>query len=71
LDPTISHLRDVSAVFWDHHKAHLPDIVYKRCQYVVLEMARVTAICEALEQGDFIKMGRLMFACHDGLESAI
>jgi galactokinase len=66
-DPSIEHLRDVSADFLAVHKTQLPENVFKRCQFVVSEMARVTAACEALEQGDFLKMGQLMFECHDGL----
>ncbi len=66
-NPDIEYLRDVSPELITLHKTILPPVIYKRCHYVVSEMARVTAACEALQQGNFDKLGRLMFECHNDL----
>jgi galactokinase len=66
-DPKIKQLRDVSPDFLIRYKTELPKNIYQRCQYVVEEIARVKAACEALQKSNFIHLGQLMFACHDGL----
>lgn len=66
-DPQVGSLRDVRADFLEKHRADLPQKIFQRCQFVVEEIARVEATCAALQGSDFRKMGRLMFAGHDGL----
>ena len=66
-DPQIESLRDVPPDFLEKHRADLPEIIFKRCQFVVEEIARVEAACTALQNGDFRRLGSLMFAGHDGL----
>lgn len=66
-DARIGSLRDVSAAFLGKHRAELPEKVFRRCQFVVEEIGRVEAACEALQQRDFRRLGGLMFAGHDGL----
>jgi galactokinase len=66
-DARIGSLRDVSAAFLGKHRAELPKKVSQRCQFVVEEIGRVEAACEALQQRDFRRLGGLMFAGHDGL----
>ena len=66
-DPTIRHLREVSLSQLELHRADLRPVVYRRCQYVIEEIARVEAACRALQNQDFAELGRLMYATHEGL----
>ena len=48
----------------------LPDITaedYFRAKFVIEEKERVLAVCDALNAGDFEKVGRKMYETHDGL----
>jgi galactokinase len=67
LDSKIESLRDVRPNFLEKCRADLPPLIFRRCQFVVEEIARVEAACAALQIGDFEQMGRLMFRGHDGL----
>lgn len=67
-DAGIESLRDVSGDFLVRHREHLPETVYRRCHFVVEEIARVEAACAALQADDFEELGRLMFAGHEGLD---
>lgn len=40
---------------------------YRRARYVIGEEQRVLGVCEALEQGDYAQVGRLMYETHWGL----
>jgi galactokinase len=66
-DPAISSLRDVSADFLKKHETDLQPVVFRRCKYVVEEIARVEEACTALQRHDFTGLGQLMFETHDGL----
>lgn len=65
--PDIGSLRDVSATFLESCRAVLPEKIFRRCQFVIEEIARVEAACLALQKNDFRRVGDLMFAGHDGL----
>ena len=50
----------------------LPDITaedYFRAKFVIEEKERVLAVCDALNAGDFEKVGRKMYETHDGLSN--
>ena len=66
-DPRISSLRDVSMDLLQRHEADLRPLVFRRCKFVVAEIARVEQACAALQQNDFPALGQLMFEGHDGL----
>lgn len=66
-DPTIRQLRDVSLAMLDLHQADMRPVVYQRCRYVIEEITRVEAACQALQRQDFAELGRLMYATHEGL----
>lgn len=68
-DPAIVSLRDVSLDLIRAHKDAFEPVIYRRCAYVVEENLRVERSCEALEQGNFDKFGKLMYASHDGLKN--
>jgi galactokinase len=65
--PGIQSLRDVSMDFLQSNKKALSRIIYKRCQYVIEENARVLKMCEALKNNDLNTIGELLFASHKGL----
>jgi len=65
--PSIKSLRDISMEQLEKHRNDLPEIVFKRCRYVVSEKDRLLKGCEALVQRDLTLFGNLMFATHEGL----
>ncbi|MBL7781450.1 MAG: galactokinase [Saprospiraceae bacterium] len=67
-DPHISSLRDVSMDLLLQHESQLRPVVFRRCKFVVAEIARVEQACAALEQNDFATLGRLMLDGHEGLD---
>jgi galactokinase len=48
-------------------KEQLGDTIFKRCQYVVKEIARVSKACAALDEGNIEMLGQLLFETHEGL----
>lgn len=65
--PEVSTLRDVNEVMLDEFKYILPEIIYKRCKYVIEEKSRVLAAVDALKENRLIDFGNLMYATHNGL----
>lgn len=41
--------------------------VFKRSHYAIKEIKRVTLACEALDRGDILTLGQLLFDTHEGL----
>jgi galactokinase len=48
-------------------KQKLTEVVFKRCHFVIKEIKRVTLACEALDRGDILTLGQLLFETHEGL----
>lgn len=65
--PEVNTFRDLSEAQVEACKDLLGDVVYRRCLFVVREIQRVLDAVAALENEDFVKLGNLMFATHDGL----
>jgi len=65
--PTIESLRDVTPAMLKEKQAYLPAVVYKRCSYIVSEIARVQEASQDLEKGDIVQFGKKMYETHDGL----
>lgn len=65
--PEVELLRDVTPAMLAQYKEILPEIVYKRCSYVVEESPRLLAGCRDLAKGDIPAFGAKMFATHKGL----
>jgi galactokinase len=63
----IKSLRDISAAELELHKKDLPEIVFKRCSYVINENERLLQGCDFLKNGDIKSFGQLMFLAHEGL----
>ncbi len=66
--PQIASLRDVAPDFLAEHQSDLRPVVFRRCKYVVEEIARVESACAALQRSDFAALGQLMFQTHAGLQ---
>ena len=65
--PGIKALRDVSADQLAAHAAAMPPVIYKRCQHVVEENARVTETVQCFRAGDLQRVGGLMHDSHRSL----
>jgi galactokinase len=65
--PHAMSLRDVTSAMLQELKSELPDVIYRRCRFVVEENQRVLDSCAALKEGSLITLGQKMFASHDGL----
>lgn len=65
--PHIQSLRDVSVAEFFRLADYLPEVVRKRAQHVVEEIARVEQAVQALKRGDVDTFGSLMVACHRSL----
>jgi len=66
-EPQVSSLRDVSPELLFRHRGALDPVVFRRCKFVVEEIARVESACLALQTDNLAQLGQLMFQCHDGL----
>ena len=68
-DPSVKTLRDVTFDVLQQHKNELRPVVFKRCKYVIEEIARVEEACKVLKENDLADFGQLMFQTHDGLQN--
>ncbi len=66
--PDIHSLRDVTEEMLLAEKKNLPDLIFRRCQFIITEKTRVLRAAEALEQGELTAFGALLYATHDGLQ---
>jgi galactokinase len=48
-------------------KQQMTEEVFKRSHYVLKEIKRVSLACEALDSGDIVTLGQLLFETHEGL----
>ncbi|MBO0862172.1 MAG: galactokinase [Chloracidobacterium sp.] len=65
--PGIQALRDVEIADFDLYANALPESVRRRCHHVITENARAIAAVKALENGDLVQFGELMYASHESL----
>jgi len=66
-NPQVQSLRDADMPMLDAVKDRLDELVYKRCAYVIAEIARVQQACIYLQQGKLSEFGKLMYETHEGL----
>ncbi|HNG91030.1 MAG TPA: galactokinase family protein, partial [Saprospiraceae bacterium] len=66
--PEVLSLRDVSPQMLEALRHQMPDVVYRRCRFVVEEIGRVEQACAALGAGRWEELGQHMYACHEGLD---
>jgi galactokinase len=65
--PEVRALRDVTLEMLARHQDELDEVVFRRCDFVVRENARVIHAVGALVRKDLATFGRQMFASHAGL----
>lgn len=65
--PEVKTLRDASMAMLDEVKSEISETEYKRARYVIGEVERVLAVCEALKAGDYETVGQKMYETHEGL----
>lgn len=65
--PEIKFLRDASFAQLEEVKNEVSEEDYKRAAYVIGEVERVLAVCEALDKGDYTIVGEKMYETHHGM----
>jgi len=63
----VNSLRDVDEKILSEFNGVMPELIYRRCNYVVDENTRVLQAVKALRENRLKDFGRLMYATHDGL----
>ena len=66
--PEVRSLRDVTLDMLAAEKSRFPEVVFKRCHYVVEENARVLAASAALERDELEVFGDLLYQAHRGAQ---
>ena len=66
-DRKIETLRDTTWEDLEEVKDEVGEVDYKRAKFVLGEKDRVLAVCDALEAGDYEKVGEMMYQTHEGL----
>lgn len=66
--PEVNSLRETTLEQVERIIKPVDEVVYRRCRYVVSEIARLHAGCEDLKKDDFVSFGKRMFETHDGLQ---
>jgi galactokinase len=64
--PQVQALRDVTLEMLEAHAAHLPEVVMKRCRFIVEENQRVLDLAAALSEGTPSQLGALFAASYRG-----
>lgn len=65
--PEVETLRDANMAMLDEVKNEITNEEYRRARYVIGEVERVLAVCDALETGDYETVGQKMYETHFGL----
>lgn len=65
--PEVTSFREATVDQILSTKDQMSEAVFKRSHYVVKEIKRVTLACEALDRGDILTLGQLLFETHEGL----
>jgi galactokinase len=65
--PEVESFREASEEQLLSIKDSMTEDVFKRTHYVIKEIKRVTLACEALDNGDIVTLGQLLFETHEGL----
>ena len=65
--PEVEYLSDADMMWLEEVRSEILEEDFRRAEYVIGEMQRVLAFCDALENGDYEKAGEMMYRTHDGL----
>jgi galactokinase len=67
LEPGLKNLSEATSALLEAAKHDMSQVVFRRCRYVLEEVARVAAAVEALHQKDYAALGALLYQTHAGL----
>jgi galactokinase len=67
--PNVTSFREATVAQLMSIKNKMSEAVFKRSHYVIKEINRVALACEALDRGDILTLGELMFETHEGLST--
>lgn len=67
--PEVELLRDVTIEELEAHRAEIDPVSFRRCAFVINENKRLMAACAAMEKGDFVEVGKQVYAAHEGLST--
>ena len=65
--PEVELLRDVTIEELEAHRREIDPEAFRRCAFVINENKRLMAACTAMEKGDFVEVGKQIYATHEGL----
>lgn len=65
--PELECLSDAKRIWLDEVKDQISSEDFMRAEYVIGEVQRVLDVCDALERGDYITVGEMMYQTHFGL----
>ena len=65
--PEVKFLRDATHEMLHEVRSEISEEDYKRADYVIGEVDRVLAVCEALGHGDYATVGQKMYETHHGM----
>jgi galactokinase len=65
--PEVTSFREATVEQILSIKNQMTETVFKRSHYAIKEIKRVALACEALDRGDIITLGQLLFETHEGL----
>jgi len=65
--PEVELLRDVTIEELEAHRKEMDPMSFRRCAFVINENKRLMAACAAMEKGDFVEVGKQIYATHEGL----
>ena len=65
--PHVELLRVVTMEELEAHRAEMDPMSFRRCAFVINENKRLMDACAAMEKGDFVEVGKLVYATHEGL----
>ncbi len=65
--PEVTSFREATVEQILSIKNQMTETVFKRSHYAIKEIKRVALACEALDRGDIVTLGQLLFETHEGL----
>ncbi len=65
--PEVNSLRDATFEMMESVKGQMPEIVYKRCSFIIAENKRVKKMTRALAVDNLELVGELLYEAHDGI----
>ena len=66
--PKVRALRDLTLKDLEHYRSQISALDFRRCRHVITENDRVKDAKAALQSGDLVRLGDLMYLSHDSLD---